>query len=68
MTKYECSDCGNGIEGLTCSNCGEALVHGTLEKEDGTVVQISKCPKDCGKIKSPMCCGEDMVPHEHHEH
>jgi len=23
-------------------------------------VQISKCPNDHGKIKSPLCCGQDM--------
>jgi len=23
-------------------------------------VQVSKCPNDHGKIKSPMCCGADM--------
>jgi hypothetical protein len=28
--------------------------------EDGTEVQISKCPNGHGKIKSPMCCGQDM--------
>ena len=28
--------------------------------DDGSEVQISKCPNDHGKIKSPMCCGEDM--------
>ncbi len=65
MTKYECSDCGMGVEGLTCSSCGEALVHDTLEKEDGSTVDISRCPNDCGKIKSPTCCGSDMVAHEH---
>jgi hypothetical protein len=24
-------------------------------------VQVSKCPNDHGKIKSPMCCGADMA-------
>ena len=32
-----------------------------LKLEDGKQVQISKCPNDHGKIKSPLCCGEDMV-------
>jgi len=31
-----------------------------LELDDGTQVQISKCPNEHGKIKSPLCCGEDM--------
>ena len=33
----------------------------TLTKNDGSVVQISKCPNDHGKIKSPLCCGQDMI-------
>jgi hypothetical protein len=24
-------------------------------------VQVSRCPSDHGKIKSPMCCGADMA-------
>jgi len=31
-----------------------------LIKDDGSEVQISKCPTGHGKIKSPMCCGADM--------
>ena len=27
---------------------------------EGTEVHVSKCPNGHGKIKSPMCCGEDM--------
>ncbi len=29
--------------------------------DDGREVQISKCPNGHGKIKSPMCCGQDMT-------
>jgi len=36
-------------------------VNDTLTKDDGSKVQISKCPKCAGKIKSPMCCGQDMT-------
>ena len=36
------------------------IVDDVLTKGDGTKVQISKCPNDHGKIKSPMCCGQDM--------
>ena len=60
MTKYECCDCGMGVEGLTCSKCGAALVHNTLTKDDGSTVDVSQCPDGCGKIKSPMCCDHDM--------
>ena len=28
---------------------------------DGTKVQVSKCPNDHGKIKSPSCCGQEMI-------
>jgi len=60
MAEYECCDCGMGVKGLTCTSCGLELEHGTLTTDDGTEVQVSKCPNDCGKIKSPMCCGHDM--------
>tara|TARA_B100000745_G_scaffold287465_1_gene224205 strand:- start:387 stop:581 length:195 start_codon:yes stop_codon:yes gene_type:complete len=61
MVKYECSvGCGMGVEGLKCSKCGADLEHGSLNKDDGTTVAISECPQGCGKIKSPMCCGDDM--------
>jgi hypothetical protein len=44
----------------TCAKCDAPLVDDILKLEDGTQVQISKCPNGHGKIKSPMCCGEDM--------
>ncbi len=59
MTSYTCEKCGMGVNGMTCAKCGKALVHGTLSTADG-VVHVSKCPDGCGKIKSPMCCGQDM--------
>tara|TARA_B100000029_G_scaffold516742_1_gene633530 strand:- start:786 stop:947 length:162 start_codon:yes stop_codon:yes gene_type:complete len=45
----------------SCASCDVPLVNGVLTKEDGTEVQISQCPNECGKIKSPLCCGEDMT-------
>ncbi len=59
MATYECSICGMGVN-ATCAKCDTPLVDDTLEKDDGTKVQISKCPNGHGKIKSPMCCGQDM--------
>ncbi len=59
MATYTCEKCGMGVN-MTCAKCGAALVNDSLTKDDGTKVQISKCPKGCGKIKSPMCCGQDM--------
>ena len=44
----------------TCAKCDAALVDDMLKLDDGTEVQSSKCPNGHGKIKSPMCCGEDM--------
>ena len=44
----------------TCAKCNEHLVDDSLSLENGSRVQISKCPNDHGKIKSPLCCGQDM--------
>ena len=62
MVEYKC-DCGMGVSGLTCTQdgCGTPLVHEVIEKDYGSTVNVSKCPKCDGKIKSPMCCGADMT-------
>jgi hypothetical protein len=44
----------------TCGKCGAPLVNDSLKLDDGTVIQVSKCPNGHGKIKSPLCCGQDM--------
>lgn len=49
MATYECSICGMGVN-ATCAKCDSPLVHDVL-----------KCPEGHGKIKSPMCCGQDMI-------
>ena len=59
MATYECSKCGMSVN-ATCAKCDAPLVDDMLTSDDGREVQISKCPNDHGKIKSPMCCGEDM--------
>ena len=59
MATYECSQCGMAVN-ASCAKCNEPLVNDFLTKDDGTEVQISKCPNDHGKIKSPLCCGLDM--------
>ena len=59
MTTYECSKCGMGVN-ATCAKCDAPLVNDILDLPDGLQVQISRCPNDHGKIKSPTCCGEDM--------
>ena len=42
------------------SNFDSKLVDDLLKLDNGNEVQISKCPNEHGKIKSPMCCGDDM--------
>ena len=59
MATYECSKCGMSVN-ATCGKCNSPLSNDFLELADGKRVQISKCPNDHGKIKSPLCCGEDM--------
>ena len=44
----------------SCGNCYVPLENGVIDLPDGSNVQVYKCPKCEGKIKSPMCCGEDM--------
>ena len=45
----------------TCAKCDSPLENDMLTIDDGTQVQISKCPNEHGKIKSPLCCGQDMT-------
>ena len=61
VSDYACERCGMSVKGMTCGKCNAALVHDTLTKPDGTEVHVAKCPGGCGKIKSPMCCGQDMA-------
>ena len=39
----------------------EQLINDIIKKDDSQNVQVSKCPNNHGKIKSPLCCGEDMT-------
>ena len=45
----------------TYAKCDAPLENDMLTIDDGTQVQISKCPNEHGKIKSPLCCGQDMT-------
>ena len=60
MATYSCSKCGMSVN-VSCAKCGKALVDGELTKDDGNKVHVSKCPEGHGKIKSPLCCGQDMT-------
>jgi len=61
MAVYTCKKCGMSIGSMTCGHCGEELVHSTLTLDGGRTVDIASCPNGHGKVKSPMCCGEDMT-------
>lgn len=56
---YSCSKCDMQVN-AQCAKCNTPLQNDWLSLDDGTKVQISICPDCSGKIKSPMCCGEDM--------
>ncbi len=60
MATYECNKCGMSVN-ATCGKCSAPLVDDTITTDDNSEVQVSKCPNDHGKIKSPLCCGQDMV-------
>ena len=59
MATYKCEKCGMSVN-ATCGHCDAPLENDTLKLDDGREVQISQCPNGHGKIKSPLCCGEDM--------
>ena len=59
MATYSCDKCDMYVN-ATCGHCDAPLENDNLSLPDGLVVQISKCPNGHGKIKSPLCCGEDM--------
>ena len=61
MAVYKCEKCGMSIGSITCGECGKELDHDTLKLDSGADVLVSKCPQGHGKIKSPMCCGQDMA-------
>jgi hypothetical protein len=60
MSTYSCNKCGMSVN-ATCGECNTPLVNGNLKLENGSSVQISECPNQHGKIKSPLCCGQDMA-------
>ena len=59
METYKCDKCGMSVN-ASCGKCEIPLENSRISLEDGSQVQASKCPSCEGKIKSPLCCGEDM--------
>ena len=59
MATYACDQCGMSVN-ATCAKFDNPLLNDHIHKEDGSIIQISKCPNDHGEIKSPLCCGQDM--------
>jgi len=60
MATYKCDICGMSVN-ATCGECDAPLVNADLALDDGSTVQVSECPNGHGKIKSPLCCGQDMA-------
>ena len=61
MAAYKCEVCGMSIGTMTCGTCGKELAHNTITADTGETVHVSECPDGHGKVKSPMCCGQDMT-------
>ena len=59
LATYSCAKCEMSVN-ASCAKCNLPLVTDSRALADGSNVQISRCPKCEGKIKSPMCCGSDM--------
>ncbi len=59
MATYEFNKWGMSVK-ATCEKCDEKLLNGILETENSSV-QILKCLNGHGKIRSPLCCGQDMI-------
>jgi len=61
MSLFKCEQCGMSVGEITCGTCDKELEHDTIQTDDDQTVHVSKCPDGHGMIKSPMCCGKDMV-------
>ena len=59
MATYVCEVCDMSVN-ASCGKCNAPLVNKMLEIDENTEVHVSECPKGHGKIKSPLCCGQDM--------
>jgi hypothetical protein len=46
---------------ITCGTCEKVLDHDSITTDDGETIHVAKCPDGHGMIKSPTCCGQDMM-------
>jgi len=60
MAYYECPKCKMSVNTI-CGKCDADLKDSNLKLDVGKTVRVSECPNGHGKIKSPLCCGSDMV-------
>ena len=58
---FVCEHCGMSVGTMTCGRCGKELTQDTATTEDYRIINVSVCPDGHGMVKSPMCCGEDMI-------
>lgn len=59
MANYSCNKCDMSIHAPRCAHCNQEMGPKKLEVE-GKQSTVCACPKGCGCIKTPQCCGEDM--------
>ena len=59
MATYECPKCKMSAN-IKCGKCDAPLTDASLKLDNGQKVQICESPNGHGKIKSPLCCGQDM--------
>jgi len=64
MAKYFCKNCGMKTKDLKCNNCGKTLYHNYLKRSNGIKIYIIECKDGCQKLKSPICCSQDMIQEE----
>ncbi|MCY4561702.1 MAG: hypothetical protein OXC03_05240 [Flavobacteriaceae bacterium] len=60
MATYTCDKCDMSVD-ISCAKCNKPLSDDVLHLENGQDIQIAICDECKGKVKSPQCCGEDMV-------
>ena len=61
MAMYTCEKCGMSVGTMTCGKCGKELEHKELTLDGGQKVHVAECPEGHGKVKSPLCCGQEMT-------